>query len=431
MALELLRRSRAFALTLALAATPTAFMGCAPVEDGAPADDQSGLVDEIANVTQSAVRRQSIGNCWIYATLGWVESLNKARTGTEANYSESYVTFWDWFAKIQTGSGFDEKRETSGTTTVTRRTIRTGGSWQLAVRLIAQRGMMTEGDFIADEATAEMSARQAAAQTAINTALSDGGELATAADRRDGAKVLRVLARAWNLSDTVTQQLVTVFGASGEKRFDGYSNRAQVGRSSIRRAADIQIRTVQRSSGTNRTVDGTLADVLPAGRYAWRAYDYPGTWNTSGRPEAMRRLLRALNADQPVIVSWLVDFNALDTRGAFRMEQLTMAGRPGRQGGHLTVLHDYQTRLADGTVFAVGQNLSTADRERALTGTVEFLRVKNSWGVSRSDRASVAGYYDLYLNYLHGPINWVNESMPMAQPSQEGPLNEYIVPAGF
>ena len=139
---------------------------------------------------------QSIGNCWIYATLGWVESMNRSRTGVEANYSESYLTFWDWFAKITTGSGVS----TTTTNGMTTRTIETGGSWQLAASLIKQRGLMTEGDFIPDESTAEMSACQAAAERTVNQALSVGGELATPEARRDGARVFAVLARAWNLT---------------------------------------------------------------------------------------------------------------------------------------------------------------------------------------------------------------------------------------
>ncbi len=428
MALELLRRARWISLGLALSMTPSAFMGCAPVEEAAPEEDQTALVDAIANVTQSAVKRQSIGNCWIYATLGWVESMHRARTGAEMNYSESYVTFWDWFAKITTGgTGGVSSTTTNGRTT---RSIETGGSWQLAVSLIKQRGLMTEGDFIPDEATAEMSARQAAAERAVNEALSDGGELATPEARRDGARVLTVLGRAWGLSPSIMTTLRNVFGNAGEKRFDGYSNRATSTRSRARPPSSIQIRTATRSGTTITRQDGTLADVLPGGRYAWRAYDYPGTWNTSGRPEAMRRMLRALNADQPVIVSWLVDFNALDNAGAFRMGQLRTAGRPGRQGGHLTVLHDYQATV-QGRVLAAGVPASQADRDLALTVMPDFLRVKNSWGVSRSDRASMQGYYDLHLDYLHGPIAWVNESNPMATPSQYAPLNEMVIPPGF
>jgi hypothetical protein len=431
--LDLLRRSRWITLGLALSMGSAALSGCAPEELAAAEDGEveaapqaDNTADEISNVLQTAVRRQSIGNCWIYATLGWIESMNKARTGTDANYSESYVTFWDWFAKITTGSGVSSTT-TSGTT---RREIETGGSWQLSVTLIRQRGLMTEGNFIPDEATAEMSARQAAAETAINAALSDGGELATPEARRDGARVLAVLGRAWGLSDSVMTTLRNVFGNDGSRRFDGYSNRATSTRTRAMPPSRIAIRTARRVGTTVSYVNGTLADVLTGGQYAWRAADYPGSWGASQRPAAMRRMLSALNADAPVIVSWLVDFNALDNVGAFRMSQLERAGRPGRQGGHMTVLHDYQVRFADGTVLAAGTPASPADRERALTGTVEFLRVKNSWGVSRSDRASQQGYYDLYLDYLHGPIAWVNESRPDF-PSQQSPLNEMILPPGF
>jgi hypothetical protein len=425
--LELLRRARWISLGLALAMTPSALVGCAPTEDD-PAPYEDGTIDEIANVTQSAVKRQSIGNCWIYATLGWVESMNRTRTGVEANYSESYITFWDWFTKITSGGSGVSSTTMNG---VTRREIETGGSWQLAASLIKQRGIMTEGDFIPDESTAEMSARQAAAERAVNTALSDGGELATLEARRDGARVLTVLARAWNLSPSIMTTIKNVFGNAGERRFDAYTNRATSTRTRAKPASSIQIRTAVRSGTTISNVNATLADVLPGGRYAWRAYDYPGTWNTSARPEAMRRMLRALNADAPVIVSWLVDFNALDNTGAFRMEQLRTSARPGRQGGHLTVLHDYQATLAGGRVLAAGQPASAADRELALTVMPDFLRVKNSWGVSRSDRASMQGYYDLYLSYLHGPINWVNESNPMGPTTQYTPLNEMIIPQGF
>lgn len=431
--LDLLRRSRWIAMGLALSMTAPAFTGCAPsdaelldAEDGTTYPAEDSTADEIANVLQTSVRRQSIGNCWIYATLGWIESMNRSRTNTEANYSESYVTFWDWFSKITTNSGVS----TETTNGMTRRTIQTGGSWQLSVTLIRQRGLMTEGNFIPDEATAEMSARQAAAERAINTALADGGELGTPEARRDGAKVLDVLGRAWGISSSVMTTLKNVFGNAGERRFDGYSNRATSVRTRAMPPSRILVRTPRLVNNTVSYVNGTLADVLTGGQYAWRGVDYPGLWNTSGRPAAMRRMLRALNADAPVIVSWLVDFNALDNAGAFRLSQLQSAGRPGRQGGHMTVLHDYQVRFADGSVLPVGTPASPADRERALTGTVEFLRVKNSWGVSRSDRASQAGYYDLHLDYLHGPISWVNEARPES-PGMQAPLNEMILPPGF
>src|SRR5688572_21218984 len=122
---------------------------------------------------------------------------------------------------------------------------------------------------------------------------------------------------------------------------------------------------------------------------------------------------------QPVIITWFVDFKAMENgegepRGSFNMTTLGEAG-PGRQGGHMTVLEDYQARLPDGTLLRAGVTLDRQDPEQAAlleraldSGTeVLFLRVKNSWGAARPDRAfapGMPGYHDLYLDYLDGPV---------------------------
>ena len=50
--------------------------------------------------TESSVKRQSIGNCWIYASVGWVESLHLRATGEVYDLSETYVSYWDWYEKL-------------------------------------------------------------------------------------------------------------------------------------------------------------------------------------------------------------------------------------------------------------------------------------------------------------------------------------------
>jgi hypothetical protein len=239
--------------------------------------------------------------------------------------------------------------------------------------------------------------------------------------------VLSVLARAWNLSPSIMTTIKNVFGNAGEKRFDAYTNRATSTRTRAKPPTSIQVRTAVRSGTTVSTVNATLADVLPGGRYAWRAYDYPGTWNTSARPAAMRRLLTALNADAPVIISWLVDFNALDSAGAFRLAQLRT---PGRQGGHLTVLHDYQATLPGGRVLAAGQPASAADRERRRRRDARLPPREELLGREPLRPRVAAGLLRPRPAYLHGPIAWVNESRPES-PSQQSPLNEMILPPGF
>jgi hypothetical protein len=141
-------------------------------------------------------------------------------------------------------------------------------------------------------------------------------------------------------------------------------------------------------------------------------------------------MLSALNADAPVIVSWLVDFNALDNVGAFRMSQLERAGRPGRQGGHMTVLHDYQVRFADGRVLAAGTPASPADRERAPHG---------HRGVS--PREELLGREPLRPRVAAGLLrprprlpprpHRLDQRVAARVPSQQSPLNEMILPPGF
>jgi hypothetical protein len=104
-------------------------------EGGASTDD---IVNGDTDEAQSKVKRQSIGNCWLYATAGWAESL--ARTaGTELDLSESYWTYWHWFSLIERGSA--------------KVAVTTTGDWNTAFLLIRQRGYMREGmDLVLDEA---------------------------------------------------------------------------------------------------------------------------------------------------------------------------------------------------------------------------------------------------------------------------------------
>jgi hypothetical protein len=161
-------------------------------------------------------------------------------------------------------------------------------------------------------------------------------------------------------------------------------------------------------------------------------------------------VLRALNAAQPVIVTWFVDFNALESRdtplrGSFNLATLTELG-PGRQGGHMTVLEDYQAKLADGRVLEAGKTLDPSNPDdKALLDTallsstqVEFFRVKNSWGSARADRAfapGMPGYHDLHLDYLDGPVKKCVERNGTTDtttcPTTATPLQNVVLPPGF
>jgi hypothetical protein len=131
---------------------------------------------------------------------------------------------------------------------------------------------------------------------------------------------------------------------------------------------------------------------------------------------------RALHDAQPVIIVWDVDFNAMESgpgelQGSFNRTTLNEAGGPGQQGGHTTVLEDYQAVTAEYGLLAAGDTLDPDDPgdQAKLAALLEpsteirFFRIKNSWGALRDDRSSAPGfpgYHDLYLDYLDGPIPW-------------------------
>lgn len=405
---------RGWRLGLMLSLAVPAASGCA-TDEALEADDLGEYVEPVTDVNHTAVRNQSIGNCWSYAATGWVESLHRARTGRDINVSESWITFWDWYGKILGGRA---------TQNMGRWEVPTGGWWDGAMTVLRARGVVYEGEFIPEESEAARSTRQSDALRAINTALNEGGALATPEARRDPALVLQTLFTAWQLSDSVRAEVVRVFGTRGSTVLpssrttpNGY----------FRPLASIQVRTSRYLNGRGVQLDGTLADVSGYGRYAWRSASYPTS--ASERTRFQQRVMRALNDGQPVLISWLVDFNAMSSTGVFQMSNLMTAGR---QGGHLTVMEDYQVVIrqpgqAERTLRA-GELASEADQDLAARyGAVEFFRIKNSWGTARdpSGTGYFGGYTDLHVDYLNGPITWT------ADMAQRVPLSSVILPPGY
>lgn len=282
---------------------------------------------DIVDVDHSTVERQSIGNCWLYAESGWAEAMYQQVTGAEIDISESYWTYLHWFDQIS--SPYMRGDE-----------INAGGSWYTARSIVRKYGLMREADFIATDSDQEKSLRQAEAEGAINEALAEGGELATAAARRDRATVRRVMDEAWDLPQQVRSQLDQVFGHSLDNNF---LSSASAAGTPIMHAADLPASYTVGSY----TSTGSLASeqTLSSALNEWRSVNYPSS--SAERRRVMRRMQRAAHDLQPVIITWLVDFNALEyrdneRRGSFNLQTLEQAGEPGRQGGHLTLLEDYE-----------------------------------------------------------------------------------------
>jgi hypothetical protein len=432
MALDLLKKTRWLSLGSMLALASTSALGCA-VDDGAASssDEETGSsTDDITQVDHTKVKRQSIGNCWLYAVSSWAEALHKAATGEETNTSESWHTYWHWFEQLANGGGRDE--------------ISTGGSYGTGVDLITRYGIMMEGDFIPSEADSEMSNRQKTALDAINASLKSG-VLSDPVARRNRATVRRELDRAWGLSPEMVDAIDAVFGPGVERTLD----RAFVSREpghNILRAKDYEARLVDPQA--REYVNVTLADAIGTsrggwwspreGRFAWNEVNYPS--RASDRRAFWKRVQRALHDEMPVVTSWKVDFNALSRQSRFSMAELESRG-PGRQGGHMTVMHDYQAEVPGIGLLLAGEQATPEQMQAALHDDtkIEFVRVKNSWGGIRPDRwddAVLPGYHDLELAYLDGPIKECAEdadgNSDLTRCNREvTPLWDVVLPAGY
>jgi hypothetical protein len=413
-------RSLALASMMALAAGA---QGCAATDEAGASEDEGASTDDITKIDNTKVKRQSIGNCWIYAVHSWAESLNKRATGAELNLSESYLTYWHWFDQIANG-GFSSE-------------IQTGGSYDVAAGLIQRYGMISEGEFISAEAEAEMSGTQKTALDAINASLKSG-VLKDSAARRDRKIVRAELNKAFGLPAEKIAMLDKVFGEGVSKTLDRSFKSRKTG-TPILRAKDIPVAVPDAT--THKPVKSTLQEAIGTGSWsrtgplAFQEVYYPSS--DGERRDIQIRVQRALHDGAPVLMSWAVDFNALTSGSQFSKAEVERRG-PGRQGGHMTVITDYQIKLTDGAVLKAGEsNYSKAQLDKALesSASVEFFRVKNSWGSIRPDRWQTGnGYHDLMMDYLNGPIKKCVEVNGTSDPNNctmQDVWWDLLLPAGY
>jgi len=385
--------------------------GCGATSESTNAPVQTNVGstdDDITQVSHSGVKKQAVGNCWIYAASSWIEALHKGATGREANTSESWLTYWHWFEQIASGRAGDA--------------IQTGGFFSTAVGLIERYGLVKEGDFIPAEETAERSKRQELALKAINASLKSG-VLSNPAARCDSRLVCRELDSAWALDAGVVQRMNAVFGDNTSRTLlSSAVSQSAAGSNKVVLPKDVPVRLKDPMSRADVTV--TLQDALGtgngqwsprAGKYAWNELDYP--YNSTQRRAFWKRVQRALHDELPVVITWFVDFNALTPNATLSLDALNARG-PGRQGGHMTVLHDYQAEVPGLGLLKAGVIATPEQKEKALAdGTkIQFVRVKNSWGLGRPasspdagappvpGNVGIPGYHDLEMAYLNGPI---------------------------
>jgi hypothetical protein len=285
-----------------------------------------------------------------------------------------------------------------------------------------------------------MSSKQATALANINRELREG-TLKDFSARVDRLAVRKALDKSFGLPASVKGQMTKAFGPDGSKTL---RNGGTTAGTSIIAPGAFKVRyTTGSSQGPvvkNTTLDNAIND--------WRVTSYPTS--DASRRSFQIRVQRALHDRQPVIITWDVDFNAMEgtdpvLRGSFNLKTLKNAGKPGRQGGHMTVLEDYEAETkAFGTLKAgVTLDPSKPDDKKKLDAaldpstSVKFLRIKNSWGAVRDDRASAPGfpgYHDLYLDYLNGPIAWCPDATAPTTESCTGksfPFDSVVLPPGY
>jgi hypothetical protein len=353
---------------------------------------------DITDVKNSSVKNQSIGNCWVYASMGWAESLHLAQTAEELNLSESWISYWHWYEEVAgppAGKVSLAKLDNGQ--------LSAGGWFGLAAEIMRRYGVIKEGAFIPEEAESARSYRQSQALNAINTSLKSG-VLSDAAKRKDRKLVRQELDKAWGLAQATSALMNEVFGADVSRTLLDTGTKIPDG-SGLMLPKSILV-------GHNITLADAIG--LPAsssnfltrsGKYAWNETSYPTT--ATAQRALLVKMQKAMHAGMPVILSWFVDFNAMDSQNRF----MAPPSAPGHQGGHMTVVEDYQATNVPGYGTLEAGKLITDPKilEAALSPTaqIEFIRIKNSWGTSLAPpnaSTDLRGYYDIYKKYLDGPL---------------------------
>lgn len=383
------------ALALALAAAP---LGCAGQDPPAP----SSSSDDLTDVKQSTVKNQSIGNCWVYASMGWAESLHLTQTAEELNLSESWISYWHWYEELagpppgQVSLASLDKGQLS-----------TGGWFGLAAELMSRYGVIKEGSFIPEEGESARSSRQSSALSTINASLKTG-TLSDPAKRRDRAAVRKELDKAWGLAAGTSALLDDVFGADVTRPLASAKIPAGSG---LLTPASIQVGHAITLADAIGVPASSYSFLQRKGKYAWNEVSYPST--PTARRALQTRMQKAMHSGMPVILSWFVDFNAMDSQNRFMAPPAT----PGHQGGHMTVLEDYQIGNVPGFGTLEAGKLVTDPKALAAAlapeAKIEFLRIKNSWGSSLAPNAAAEefrGYHDLYMAYLDADLVRCTES---------------------
>jgi hypothetical protein len=137
-----------------------------------------------------------------------------------------------------------------------------------------------------------------------------------------------------------------------------------------------------------------------------------------------KRIKRALNDHQPLILGFYMSFDVIDNEGRIYLEDLSAIDNATDFGGHMVLLNDYTVRASDGEEILAEGELDDAAKAQALESDLDFLIAKNSWGVGRPGKD--------WLGDGYTRISWAYLST--RYPSNSGPkavLKSIIFPPGY
>lgn len=361
-------------------------VGCAT-----EAPEQGRHEDAVTNIPETPVKEQTIGNCWIYATLGWVEALTLAHSGETLNLSESYLTYLAAFVRLTNEEFvFDASGKWM-----------TGDFFGQAAELITRYGLMDEATFIAEEANLDRSTRQERANEAIERALAQGGALATREARSDPLLVRRVLDEAYRLPPSIVELMTQTFGEdlsrtrlSGAVLPDEIRDPARIVVATLRDGHEVTLEEAMGELDPERTVTDFRDRKERRGPYAWQRVELD---DPAARPAAILRMKKALNAGFPVPIDWYTAFQSMrQSDGSFH------APVRGTGGWHESLAHDYEIEVSGHGVLPAGipvEDPELLERTLSPDARIVFLRMKNSWG-REVGPLGARGYTDASWDYL-------------------------------
>ena len=366
------------------ALVPVVLAGCAIASEDVAHDDS-----KVTSVENTNVKNQAIGNCWLFATAGWAESLHKGATQRDVDLSEAYWNMWFWYEQITGGEvgNFSKAADDA-------KKVDQAGFWGLAAEIIRRYGFMYEGDFIPE--ADPKSGRHAQALKAIERSLAEGA-LKSPESRKDGKLVRAELYKAWKLDANVSEDIEEVFGRSLDERaadapYPAITERARTGGFGVTRVHAPQELPVLGADGTTTVtledVVGTpapgkrMSDGARIGDEAWgdRRYKWPNTEEGRVKGRAfIKNVQDILNRRLAVPFLWWITSSAKE--GVYRGASVS----PSNLGAlHASIFVDYEVEDVPGfgTLKVDQRETRPAALEAALddSARVTFFRIKNSWG---------------------------------------------------